>query len=921
MKDLLPFIILGLTSGSVYGMAGVGLVVTYKTSGVFNFAFGAIGTLAGYIFYSLNVTHGMPWPYAALISVVGVGLVLGYLSEIFARKLATKALAVRIVATLGIVLIIEGYFLLQYGTGARTFPTFLPTKSFEFWGAFVSVSQIITVSVAVVLTLALYVFFRKARTGVAMRAVVDDPDLLDLAGTGPHRVRRLAWIVGTMFALLSGILLAQSVNLDPVVLTALVAQAYAAAALGSFSSLPITYVGGLAIGVAASILTKYVPNNAYLVGLPPSLPFIVLFVVLVVMPKRRLATRLQSIPLHSASWSAPMRVHLFFGVIVLAGLAIVPQVVGLHVIEWTTFLAVAIIFLSLGLLVKTSGQISLCHAGFAAIGAAAFSKFALSAGIPWIPALLLAGLIAVPIGAIIAIPAIRLSGLYLALATFGFGLLVQNMFYNTDIMFGTTGIGLTMPRPHLSWLSTDSDTGFYYVVLFILLLVVIAVVAITKTRLGRLLRAVGDSPTALSTGGTSVHTTQVLVFCISAFLAAIAGALLGCALTQVDPSSFDPSLSLIYLALIMLAIGGPPWYALMQSAGIMLIPAYITSGNTTYYLQMIFGAFAVLMAFNPAVRHVPRWVQATAGVIAKMLGYRPKPPVGVAVIETPEVGVAASLGEAVPRPSGSGLSVDALRVQFGGLIAVDGLHLDAPIGKITGLIGPNGAGKTTTFDAICGLNSPARGTITVHGKDLSHSSSAARAAAGVGRTFQQMQLYDSMTVFENVCLGREAAYAGRSPVSQVFEGSAQRRQIEAAAAEAIQMCGIEDLAQRSASGLSTGQRRLVELARCLAGPFDLLLLDEPSSGLDKAETERFASLLQKVVRERGIGILLVEHDMSLVMKICDRITVLDFGKLIFGGTPTEVAHSSVVRAAYLGSESEELRPDSVGELAVEAGLS
>jgi ABC-type branched-subunit amino acid transport system ATPase component len=243
-----------------------------------------------------------------------------------------------------------------------------------------------------------------------------------------------------------------------------------------------------------------------------------------------------------------------------------------------------------------------------------------------------------------------------------------------------------------------------------------------------------------------------------------------------------------------------------------------------------------------------------------------------------------------------------LHVQFGGLVAVDNVALAAPPDQITGLIGPNGAGKTTVFNAICGLNSAAQGEVRVHGRDVSHASPPARAAAGIGRTFQQMQLYDSLTVLENVSLGREAALAGRSPVSQIFGGRA-KREVLAGARDAMALCGIDDLADRPAGSLSTGQRRLTELARCLAGPFDILLLDEPSSGLDANETRAFAALLREVVSGRHVGILLVEHDMSLVMDVCDNIFVLDFGRLLLQGSAADVARSEVVRAAYLGSES------------------
>jgi ABC-type branched-subunit amino acid transport system ATPase component len=218
------------------------------------------------------------------------------------------------------------------------------------------------------------------------------------------------------------------------------------------------------------------------------------------------------------------------------------------------------------------------------------------------------------------------------------------------------------------------------------------------------------------------------------------------------------------------------------------------------------------------------------------------------------------------------------------------------------LIGPNGAGKTTTFDACSGLNRRYRGTVRLHGDDVTRLAPAARARRGLGRTFQRMELCETLTVLDNVILGCESAQAGARVVGQLAAGRGEWGQSRAAAWSALELCGIEDLADRQAGDLSTGQRRLVELARCLAGPFGLLLLDEPSSGLDRDETARFGALLQRVVAERGVGILLVEHDMELVMRVCEYVYVLDFGKLIFEGTPAEVTSSEIVQAAYLGSE-------------------
>jgi ABC-type branched-subunit amino acid transport system ATPase component len=241
----------------------------------------------------------------------------------------------------------------------------------------------------------------------------------------------------------------------------------------------------------------------------------------------------------------------------------------------------------------------------------------------------------------------------------------------------------------------------------------------------------------------------------------------------------------------------------------------------------------------------------------------------------------------------TGLTVEAVTVRFGGLVAVDGATLHAPRGRLTGLIGPNGAGKTTLFNVCSGLQAPTAGRILLDGSEVTRSSAARRARAGLGRTFQRMELYDDM--------GREAYLAGGGLTSQLLGGRGQRRIIDEATESALELCGLTALERRAAGDLSTGQRRLVELARVLAGPYTLLLLDEPSSGLDQRETARFDEVLRAAMQQRDLGILMVEHDMELVMGICDHLFVLEFGHIIFEGSPAEVRDSAKVRSAYLGA--------------------
>jgi ABC-type branched-subunit amino acid transport system ATPase component len=246
------------------------------------------------------------------------------------------------------------------------------------------------------------------------------------------------------------------------------------------------------------------------------------------------------------------------------------------------------------------------------------------------------------------------------------------------------------------------------------------------------------------------------------------------------------------------------------------------------------------------------------------------------------------------------LTVSDLTVRFGGVLAVDRLSLHAPAGRITGLIGPNGAGKTTTFNACTGSAPMEHGSVRLGRDVMDAHGPARRATMGLGRTFQRMELWDSMRVDENVALGIECFYASNRPLSHLICRRTQQREMEHRAGEAIARCGLERLRTRTVGDLSTGQRRMVELARAIATPFRFLLLDEPASGLDASESEQFAQVLANYVQETGTGVLLVEHDMPLVASVCSAIFVMDFGRLIFSGTTAETMASDLVRAAYLG---------------------
>jgi ABC-type branched-subunit amino acid transport system ATPase component len=348
-----------------------------------------------------------------------------------------------------------------------------------------------------------------------------------------------------------------------------------------------------------------------------------------------------------------------------------------------------------------------------------------------------------------------------------------------------------------------------------------------------------------------------------------------------------------------------PWYAIPTGIGVALVPAYLTSASTGYYLELLFGLSAIGVAVG-----LQTSMPAAVRDLLTRLGGRSR---GKA---TPVVPASARPSEDQTPSSELGdlkLEVEDLTVCFGGLRAVDGLSFANQTGLITGLIGPNGAGKTTTFNACSGLVPLTAGRVLLGGQDVSKKPLAARAQRGLGRTFQNIDLLDSYTAMDNARLAAEAAL-GATQVPRLLVGrGGDEEEIKRRSTDALAICGLSEVAAIPASRLSNQQRRLLSLARCLAAGFRIVMLDEPSAGLDSRETADFGELLTLLARDRKLGIILVEHDMSLVMRVCHEIYVLDFGKEIMHGPPVEVQAHPAVQAAYLGEEPIALAPTTGSE--------
>lgn len=592
ISDYAPLVVIGLAVGSVYALMAMGLVLTYKTSGIFNFAHGAVGAAAAYVFYDLRQNHHLPTWLAFLVAVVVLGSVLGVALEFVARGLSKVPLAMQIVGTVGLLLAVEGLAQVKYGRQPLVQPPFLPQTTVEIGGVFVGYYQLIEAALALAIAVALFLFFKRTRIGTAMRAVVDDPDLLDMAGVSPVRVRRLAWVMGSMLAALAGVLIAPLLGVDAMLLTLLVVQAFGAAAVGRFTSLPGAYGGGLLLGVLHELMGKWVGESQALSALPTAVPFLLLFAVLLLTKRGKLAdfSRLvQPRVSVKRDWGHWPKVLL--GVVAVAAI-LAPFMAGTRTILLATGVTYVGLFLSIGLLTRLSGMVSLCQIGFAAVGGAMFGHFQGQQHLPWLLALVLAGLVAVPFGAIVAIPAIRLSGLYLTLATFGYGILLEQVLYRQSWMFDTGGV--TADRP----VGFGSDMAYYFLVLVIGIVLALVVRGIERSRLGRLLHALGDSPRALAAHGASVNVTRVIVFCIAAFLAGISGALYIPLFDGTSGDSFPTILSLILLAVLALFGRNIIFAAFAAGIAYFVGPGFIDSENLTTALPLIFGGMAVVVALT-----------------------------------------------------------------------------------------------------------------------------------------------------------------------------------------------------------------------------------------------------------------------------------------------------------------------------------
>jgi len=629
MTELLQFTLFGLMLGCVYAIAAMGLVLTYTVTGVFNFAHGAVGMIAAFVYFDLRVNRGWPTPLAILVVVFLMAPLMGLIAERLLRRFQGADYATSLVVTVALTVGLLGLATRLFDPGEARFTPFLfGERRFVIASVPITYDRLFQVVVAAAVAFSLRGLLFRTPLGARMRAVVDDGELARLNGVRSRTVARLSWMIGFCLAGLGGVLFAGGQNLNAIVLTLLVLNAYGAAMVGRLTSLPMTFVGALLLGLIQELtnVSWLWPNSDVFVRIQLAIPGIFLVVAMLLVPSARLtAGRIVG---RDEPAVPSLRGSLLGAAALVAGVAFLTTVLPNDVHgDIVRGLVVATIALSLVALTGLSGQVSLTQYLFVGIGAFVTGK---AFGGDSILGMLLGGLVAAAIGAVVALPAVRLRGLHLALSTFGIALIGREAILGDPRVFGLAG--LSVGRPELFGISMRTDAAFAVWCAVVFSVLAVAVGALRRSWFGRQLTAIRDSELAAATLGLRVRAVKVAIFAFSAFIAGCSGALFGGASGAVQGTQFEPVTSLVIV--LFAFVGGITTVAGAVLAGVLFALLGYAESNIADLAGLVFvaiGAAAIGLGRQPnglagvLLDAVARLRQAGPAVRPRLRAARPAP--------------------------------------------------------------------------------------------------------------------------------------------------------------------------------------------------------------------------------------------------------------------------------------------------------
>jgi ABC-type branched-subunit amino acid transport system ATPase component/ABC-type branched-subunit amino acid transport system permease subunit len=912
-----PFqvIALGVMTGMPFGMLAVGLVLIYRTNRIVNFAHGAIGVFGAALVGLAVPDWGLPYWFALIFGVLASAALSAGAEVGVVRRFLNAPRVMSVVATVGVAqFVVTAAFLINPRVATSyIFPTPPGMPVFHIGTLRITQAYSGMLILSPIVVVALTVFLRRSRLGIALQASAMNPEAARLSGINVNRTSSLAWAIAGGLSALSAILTQPTAGVSSVSSfdTGQLLRGLACAAVARMTSIPIALAAGVSLGIVQQLLLwNFAQGGVVELAL-------FLFILVSFTLQRSVPWREEQ----KGSWAAVLALRPLPAVVAAtkfvrggrAAIIALALVVGLGLpaltSSYTASRLIAVIgFIVIGLAVWLAtglgGQLILGPFAIASVAGAVAALITAHDG-NILVAICYAAVAGAAISVVLGLPSLRARGMTLTVTTLAFATMAPAWLLSQSWMLGA---GVRPVPPELFGFRFDTATRYYYFAFALMVVAFLVCWNIRRGGLGRVYVAMRDNEANARAFGIPAARSKIALYALAGAVAGLGGVVYTEALSEVSSSAFPTSANLTAVTMTVIGglslLSGPMLGALL----VVAVPTFVTYGPVAATATS-FGLLIILLLR-------PRGLGSLFEPVREVLIRRFATPSGAGLVAPAQSGVAAAAEDKLPVPGAFTLAprprepratthtlcvvADSLTKSYGGVQAVRGASLSVQRGEIVGLIGPNGAGKTTMFEMVSGFVRPDGGSVLLDGVDVTETGPEQRAGLGLIRSFQDAALFPTMTVSEVITLAFEQHAPTNLLAAVGLGGRADRRKREGAA-EIVSLMGLERYRDSRVLELSTGSRRIVELATLLALRPRVLLLDEPSSGIAQRETEALGELLLRMKGQLDLTLCIIEHDIPLIMGLSDRIVAMADGAVIADGTPEAVRNHPDVLSSYLGA--------------------